>query len=312
MVIIFSNIGDHSTSQVISWLLTNKINFLRINSEEVIKIIKLSLNNIEFEYRGNNYSLRNFNSFWYRRGNFNIPYSINSNSQVSKKIQESLLSKEQAVLIGYLHRFIEDKSSNKVINSFFNAQVNKLTVLRYALELGLDIPDTEVIVNPMSVKNKNCYIIKSTAPDSMIEDEFGDWWHIYTNEFDFNEDVESFPFMIQKKIVKDFEIRCFYLHGVCYSMAIFSQYDEKTKIDFRRYNWSNPVRKTPFKLPQNIEIKINNLMNKLNLKSGSLDFIVKGSKYFFLEVNPVGQFGMVSYPCNYYLEKLIAEKISLL
>jgi hypothetical protein len=27
----------------------------------------------------------------------------------------------------------------------------------------------------------------------------------------------------------------------------------------------------------------------------------------FLEVNPVGQFGMVSAPCNYHLEKKVAE-----
>jgi hypothetical protein len=28
---------------------------------------------------------------------------------------------------------------------------------------------------------------------------------------------------------------------------------------------------------------------------------------YFLEVNPAGQFGMVSTPCNYYLEEKIAE-----
>jgi hypothetical protein len=27
----------------------------------------------------------------------------------------------------------------------------------------------------------------------------------------------------------------------------------------------------------------------------------------FLEVNPTGQYGMVSDPCNYYLDKKIAE-----
>jgi hypothetical protein len=29
----------------------------------------------------------------------------------------------------------------------------------------------------------------------------------------------------------------------------------------------------------------------------------------FLEINPVGQFGMVSHPCNYYLEKRIAQNL---
>lgn len=31
--------------------------------------------------------------------------------------------------------------------------------------------------------------------------------------------------------------------------------------------------------------------------------------FVFLEINPVGQFGMTSNPCNYNLDKIIAEKL---
>ena len=49
-------------------------------------------------------------------------------------------------------------------------------------------------------------------------------------------------------------------------------------------------------------------MKYVNLNTGSIDMIVtKENEYIFLEVNPVGQFGMVSQPCNYYLEKKITE-----
>jgi glutathione synthase/RimK-type ligase-like ATP-grasp enzyme len=49
-------------------------------------------------------------------------------------------------------------------------------------------------------------------------------------------------------------------------------------------------------------------MDKLNLLTGSLDILKdKNGKYYFLEVNPIGQFGMVSKPCNYYIEEQIAE-----
>lgn len=51
-------------------------------------------------------------------------------------------------------------------------------------------------------------------------------------------------------------------------------------------------------------------MNSLDLDSGSIDMIVDSSlTYYFLEVNPIGQFEMVSMPCNYNLEKLIAEEL---
>jgi D-alanine-D-alanine ligase-like ATP-grasp enzyme len=51
-------------------------------------------------------------------------------------------------------------------------------------------------------------------------------------------------------------------------------------------------------------------MRLTNLDCGSIDLIYStDEKYYFLEVNPVGQFGMVSYPCNYQLEKKIAIEL---
>jgi glutathione synthase/RimK-type ligase-like ATP-grasp enzyme len=91
-------------------------------------------------------------------------------------------------------------------------------------------------------------------------------------------------------------------------MAIFSQGDNKTSLDFRRYNRSFENRKVPFQLPEIIEEKLNGLFNALNLNCGSIDLIfTSNDEYLFLEINPVGQFGMVSFPCNYHLEKIIAE-----
>ena len=49
-------------------------------------------------------------------------------------------------------------------------------------------------------------------------------------------------------------------------------------------------------------------MKKIGLNSGSIDMIVTPSNDFvFLEVNPVGMFWQVSYPCNFYIEREIAK-----
>ena len=93
-------------------------------------------------------------------------------------------------------------------------------------------------------------------------------------------------------------------------MVIFSQNTEGTKTDFRNYNLSKPNRKMRYALPKEIENKIGKLMDSLNLNCGSIDIIYTTKKeYVFLEVNPVGQFGMVSTPCNYALEKQIAKTL---
>jgi glutathione synthase/RimK-type ligase-like ATP-grasp enzyme len=91
-------------------------------------------------------------------------------------------------------------------------------------------------------------------------------------------------------------------------MAIFSQSNEKTKIDFRNYDLQKPNRTVPYNLPKEIILKLKKLTKALALRTGSIDLIkAKDGQYYFLEVNPVGQFGMVSRPCNYNIEMKIAK-----
>lgn len=98
------------------------------------------------------------------------------------------------------------------------------------------------------------------------------------------------------------------MHNNFWSMAILSQNDEQTQIDFRNYNNEKPNRNVPYNLPDEIKKKIILLMEKLKLNCGSIDIIVTPkNEYIFLEVNPIGQFGMVSNPCNYNLHKEIAS-----
>ena len=52
------------------------------------------------------------------------------------------------------------------------------------------------------------------------------------------------------------------------------------------------------------------LMHDLELNTGSIDLVLgQDGKYYFLEVNPCGQYRMTSDPCNYYLDKLIAKTL---
>jgi glutathione synthase/RimK-type ligase-like ATP-grasp enzyme len=69
-----------------------------------------------------------------------------------------------------------------------------------------------------------------------------------------------------------------------------------------------PNRYIPYQLPKSVEKKIIRLMKKLSIDSGSIDMIVdKKDKYYFLEVNTVGQYGMISAPCNYNLDNEISQ-----
>lgn len=117
-----------------------------------------------------------------------------------------------------------------------------------------------------------------------------------------------FPSMIQEEILKDFEIRVFYILGKVYSMAIMSQDNPQTMVDFRKYDIQKPNRFIPCDIDSDTKARISLFMDYMNLNVGSLDFIKgKDGRMYFLEVNYMGQFGMVDFPCNYGIHRYICD-----
>lgn len=135
-------------------------------------------------------------------------------------------------------------------------------------------------------------------------------FEITTTDFDALDDTFA-PLLMQQYIAKAFEIRVFYFMEKFYSMAIFSQKDEKTVLDYRNYNIQKPNRVVPYILPDTIIDSLKAFIDKTQLRTGSFDLIYgTDDNYYFLEVNPNGQFGWVSDNCNYYIEKEIAHQLN--
>ena len=196
-----------------------------------------------------------------------------------------------------------------------HGNLNKLTVLKKAVESGIDVPKTIVCSTKQElrrfIEDNNIVITKDlTIPYLFLfEHEAAASKTIIVNSSFLDKMPDIFkPSLFQRLVIKEYEIRSFYFDNKFYSMAIFSQLDDETKIDFRNYNQNKPNRFVPYKLPNELEMKLETLMKKMSLFSGSIDLIKeKNGGYIFLEINPVGQFGMTSLPCNYYLEKIIAS-----
>ena len=67
------------------------------------------------------------------------------------------------------------------------------------------------------------------------------------------------------------------------------------------------LRLVPFKLPTEVEGKLEKVFKKFNLNYGSADLIYCKDNYYFLEINPTGQISFVNNACNYYIENKLAE-----
>lgn len=318
MILILSTSKFESTTEdVIRWLAYYQATWERINGYDL-------QNEYSFfspdgaQIKGKHLSTQQFPVVWYRRW-----YEKDAFNEINKECE---LVKNKGEVKQHLYKEFETLSHSmyhRLSDSFWltnplKINVNKLIVLDLAKQVGLTIPETFVIshkkdLEDILLKHKMVITKPMTNSPSFYSTDEKQEYALYTEEVQLEDLVKLpttfFPTLFQQGINKEYEVRVFYLDGHCYSMAIFSQRNAKTKIDFRHYDDEVPNRNVPYILPKGIENKIHKLMQKLGLNTGSIDLMVEqGTKnYYFLEVNPVGQFGMVSAPCNYYLEKKVAS-----
>lgn len=322
MILILTEEFDSTTNKVIDWIEYFGLSFIRINETSNLELSSLTISNQQskFSLKFDNKTIDSdkIKSFWYRRGFLNNKFKLLENNQIENynKIVNRYLSRENEHLRQIYYNILESKKSIGKIN---DNKINKLEVLIKAKDFGLDIPET-IISNSkkdiINLLNKHNLIITKSVKDNIhLQISENEYYMQYTNLISKSElehlPATFFPSIFQELIEKKFELRIFFLESTFYASAIFSQENDKTKVDFRRYDKLKPNRSVPFLLPEDLLLKLQNLMNDLGLISGSIDIIVsKKNKYYFLEVNPIGQFGQVSKPCNYFLEKKVAEYLS--
>jgi ATP-GRASP peptide maturase of grasp-with-spasm system len=319
MILILSEESDHATNDVIDWLLHWKKPFVRINDTDVISIVSMFVNHngndIRFSVNdsGTVYSLRQFTSYWYRRGDIRLrPVKTKSDHEIGEKINTYFQNENSRLRAFFLKEL--DKIPNR-IGSIFDLNTNKLSNLVTAAECGLMIPHTHIVTQTPDFDRitKTPHISKAIYNNF---DVFKPHYTIssYTTLVESNTQLEEqglFPSLLQQFIDKQFDIRVVYLRKKIWAAAIFSQNDEQTKTDYRKYNDKKPNRIEAIELPTNLKKNIRGFMQKLNMASGSLDFAVtKDNTYYFLEINPVGQFSSISFACGFNIEKAIAEELA--
>ena len=321
-VILSQNKFQATVEEVMDWLHNFNLPCTRLNGEDIVlENIILEINSTREMIQLPYLAARSKKVIWAWRWaalDYDSFYSNSSNG--IKPLTGIAIENHIKNEFRYLSNFILDNLKNSSwIDSYSKITLNKLFILKKALENGLNIPPTIITNNKKDVikfvKKYKRIIVKPISEVTSFElnDEF---YTMYTNEvtIDFLDNFKGdifHPSKFQQLIEKKIEIRLFYLDGKIYSMAIFSQRRDESKVDFRKYDFINPDRYVPFKLPTDIENSLTSLIKSVDLNTCSID-LIKGvdGKFYFLEINPVGQFGMVSKPCNYNLEMEMALFLS--
>ncbi|WAS95760.1 grasp-with-spasm system ATP-grasp peptide maturase [Nannocystis punicea] len=324
MILVFSKSGDPSTLDVMRWIHhLSPARVVRINADEEYHV-ELTFADDDFLVRVNDdeFRLAEVSSAWLRKGGFwfkgLFPAITAQGRPALTRHLSQMLERENRTLRDHFHYVLRKRCA--VLGSAHGSTPNKLVVLEHARELGLSIP-------PFSVSNLRSHAQSLAESDrGHVTKAMSDGLYLFdtteskTGYFTYTEalgpqsleDVGTrlAPSFYQQYVEKAFELRIFFLDDQFRAGAIFSQNDEKTKVDYRKYNNERPNRVIPFRLPQEIEHKLSLLARRLDLNTGSFDMIVdRRGEYYLLEVNPVGQFGPLSEKCNMAIERMIAERL---
>lgn len=317
MILIKSNEQDYSTTQVIKWLQHLEKPYLRINDTTPINNITTEGDDIMITTPTASFNTKDIQRYWYRRGAW-----ASTQQGVLGTIKEKWLHHYLKYFTKEAERdiveLIESQLEKNALNTFLNSSnINKTKVLKSCRALDIAVPETIVTNTRAGVSS---FIeahgdVITKAVNNIDPNIKGECFIDVTTKLVTRDNIKELPekfhiSVFQKLIKKQFEIRTFFLIDRFYSMAIFSQSDDQTKVDFRNYNFNKPNRVVPYNLPMKIENKLRKLLAEYTLKSASLDLIYsEEGDYIFLEINPIGQYDMVSVPCNYYLDLEIAKNL---
>ncbi|MCJ7932768.1 MAG: hypothetical protein MUW56_03825 [Chryseobacterium sp.] len=294
------------TDEICSWLSYQNKEFVRLNENQYITKVSFDFHNNAFKISINDieYNLNNFKSVFYRNGGiyYDIPKQEIDNSLVE------FYNSEFRSITEFIYYYLKINGAS-IFGNLFTKEVNKLEVLFLAKSLGIKVPDTYILSqlkDLAKIDSSQKYITKAVSEMKPIFVENALYLN-YTHEIDINhiqnKKENIIPSLIQEKIHNIYEVRVFFFEKKIWAVATF---DFSDNIDIRNIKDSDK-KYLPCKLPIEIQRKILKMAKTLNLKCGTIDLIKSEDDFYFLEINPLGQFHQVSYYGNYQIEKYIAD-----
>lgn len=254
-------------------------------------------------YRNKIVDSRDVKSIWYRRSQY-------LNLQISDLAQRDFAKNETNSFLEGLWLSMKEVFW---VNDFHNLERarKKILQLRIAREIGFRVPSTIVTNNPVEVKNFfiECEerIIFKTLKQGFLEHEDGEY-NIPTTliapcHIEHIDLVKHLPSLFQEYINKDYELRITVVGERIFAVKIDFQIYSEAPVDWRHPDIRKKLSYKEVYIPSWLIDLCFVMMKKLGLQFGAFDIAVdKHGQYFFLEINPNGQW--------YWLERLAGVCIS--
>lgn len=291
------------------YLTAKGIPYFRLNSDKLNHDQKISISQNSFELTdesGKTIKAEDVKAVWHRKSwMIDIPEELDD-------AYRKIFLKEYSTLRYNLFTMLENVPW---INPFENENRidgNKMLQLNIAQKNGLIIPETlfsndaEAITGFFHTYGNGKMVAKLHG---VISKSMGGENFLSTNIIDENSiqdiaDIEYCPMIFQPYIEKEYELRIVYLDGEFFTGKINNSENADWRIARGNYFW------TEYHLPENIKTSLTAMMKEMGLYMGAIDMIRgKDRKYYFLEVNPQGEWGMLQKDLDFPIAQRIADNL---
>ena len=307
--LIISSTIDFSTDLVCYQLMMSGEKFYRLNRDEFIKhniVVDLQKKSMMISIEDQEYNIQ----FEQLKGVFyRAPVFLRTQAKAELSVQEQL---ERNQWSSFLRNLIIFQNANWINNPVYTYRAeNKMFQLCVAESCGLQIPKTyvsNISVNMLEREKK--YIVKSLDTALFYDTQNNKEMFTYSNVVSGEElqdyELASAPIIIQEFLNPKVDCRVTYIQGKLFPVKIL-QNGEGLYGDWRLRK--DELEYVPFQLPTNISVAICKLMQKLEIQFGGIDLAIVGEKYFFIEVNPTGEWGWLEIKTGMQISQTIKKAL---
>lgn len=296
VILLLSNKWDLSLDYVVQILKRRDIPYIRINTEDLIeKKSSVFLPDFSFSV-DNKLKIDNFasdvKSILLRRPG--KPYEfINPKRRPSKAIVDYVSDQWHSFLSGL--QSIPDILwiNNPLKNAYAEAKINQLYM---AEKIKFRIPKTRITNDIQILKSFwnecNGNIVAKSLSSPLINEDNQEFF-IFTNKLKSIRDIKEkeiliAPTIFQEALIQKKDYRITVIGNDCHVVEVKMQ-NNSQEIDWRKIK--KGIKFVRSELPDDIRTKCIKLVSELGLIFGAIDLIKINDDYYFLEINPNGEWG---------------------
>ncbi|KZL47811.1 MULTISPECIES: MvdC family ATP-grasp ribosomal peptide maturase [Cyanophyceae] len=319
IVLLITHSGDFFTIDRVAEALSKKgVQPFRLDTDRFPLEVQLTAhfdNNKSYhtiDYGGYSISTEQVQAVWLRR-----IWEPKLSADLDPKFREACIRESQATLNGFWDSLGKLHWVDKLER--INAANDKLSQLRVATEAGFIIPQTLVTNKAEAAREffnqvNGKMVSKLLTPLSRTMEYTSFFFYTSVVKEEDLQDAESLrycPMVFQEQIPKQLELRVVYVNGKVFVGALDASVYETSKVDWRKPGVDVGVWQQ-YELPEQVLRPLQIFMDKLGLLFGALDFIVTPSgDYVFLEINPIGEWGMLEKDLDLPIANAIADTLLL-